>query len=106
MPKRITKQVFEEIDRLLELGGHTNVEIAATVGVGPSLVNTIVKGKHHYQLYSPPRSSRPKYLPTPGEIEAGCAKLRAARKQSEDDEPKVDDREVRLPPGITFGTLD
>jgi hypothetical protein len=106
MPKRITKQVFEEIDRLLELGGRPHTEIAATVGVVPTLVDTIARGRHHYQLYSAPVSSRPRYLPTPGEIEAECAKLRAARKKGKVDEPKPVNSDGRLPPGITLGTLD
>ena len=62
MPKRITKQVFDEIDRLLVLGGHTHTEIAATVGVESSLVSTIARGRHHYQLYSATISCRPRYL--------------------------------------------
>jgi hypothetical protein len=82
MPKRITMKVFEEIERLLKLGAHTYTEIAATVGVEQSLVCTIAKGKHHYQVYSAPRSSRPTYLPTPEQIESECARLRAARKDS------------------------
>jgi hypothetical protein len=106
MPKRITKQVFEEIDRLLELGGRTHVEIAAMVGVVPTLVDTIARGRHHYQLYSAPRSNRPTYLPTPGEIEAECALLRAARKPSETDEPKPDNSDGWPPPMVTLGTLD
>jgi hypothetical protein len=106
MPKSITKTVFLEIEKLLKLGGHSHIEIAATVGVESSLVSTIARGRHDYQLYSAPISSRPKYLPTPGEIEAECAKLRAARKKGEVDEPKPVNSEGRLPPGITFGTLD
>ena len=82
MPRRITKKVFEEIELLLELGRHTYTEIAATVGVEQSLVCTVAKGKHHYQVYSAPRSSRPTYLPTPEKIESECARLRAARKDS------------------------
>jgi hypothetical protein len=84
MPKRITKQVFEEIERLLELGGRAHTEIAATVGVEASLVSTIARGRHHYQLYSATISRRPRYLPTPGEIEAECVRLRAARKDSKE----------------------
>ena len=106
MPKLIPKQVFEEIERLLQLGGHSHIEIAASVGVDPSLVSSIANGKHHYQAHSGSMSRQPTFMPTPEEIEAECARLRAARKQSEDDEPEVDDREVRPPPGITFGTLD
>jgi hypothetical protein len=84
MPKRIKKQVFDEIDRLLELGGRTHTEIAAMVGVVPTLVDTIARGRHHYQLYSATISRRPRYLPTPGEIEAECVRLRAARKDSKE----------------------
>ena len=90
MPRRITKEVFEEIERLLELGGHTHTEIAASVGVVPSLVDTISRGRHHYQVYSAPRSSRPTYLPTPEQIEFECARLRAERKPSEVDDAEAD----------------
>jgi hypothetical protein len=106
MPKRITKKVFDEIERLLELGGRTHTEVAATVGVGPTLVETIARDKHHYQLYSGPISCRPTYLPTPGEIETECARLRAARKPSEVDEPKPDNSDGWPPPMVTLGTLD
>jgi hypothetical protein len=106
MPKRIKRQVFDEIDRLLELGGRTHTEIAAMVGVVPTLVDTIARGRHHYQLYSPPRSSRPTYLPTPGKIEVECAKLRAARKKGEADEPKPVNSDGWPPPMVTLGTLD
>jgi hypothetical protein len=106
MPKPISKTVFMEIERLLKLGGHSYTEIAATVGVEPSLVSTIARGRHHYQLYSAKISRRPRYLPTPGEIEAECAKLRAARKPSEVDEPKPDNSDGWPPPAITLGTLD
>jgi hypothetical protein len=105
MPKPISKQLFDEIERLLELGGRTHTEIAASVGVTPTLVDTIARGKHHYQV-SAQRSRQPNYLPLPEEIEAECARLRAARKQSEDDEPEGDDSDGWPPPGITLGTLD
>ena len=105
MPKTIFKTVFLEIERLLELGGHSYTEIAATVGVEPSLVGTIARGKHHYQV-SAQRSRQPNYLPLPEEIKAECARLRAARKQSEDDEPKPDNSDGWPPPMVTLGTLD
>jgi hypothetical protein len=106
MPKRITEQVFEEIERLLELGGRTHTEIAAMVGVVPTLVDTIARGRHHYQVYSAPISRRPTYLPTPGEIEAECARLRAARKPSETDKPRPVNSDGWPPPMVTLGTLE
>jgi hypothetical protein len=106
MPKSITKTVFLGIEKLLKLGGHSHIDIAATVGVDPSLVSVIANGKHHYQAHSTSIIRQPTYVPTPEEIEAECVRLRAARKPSEHDEPKGDDRNVRLPPGITLGTLD
>jgi hypothetical protein len=106
MPKRITKQVFDEIERLLELGGRTYVEIAAKVGVEAALVSSIASGKHRYQAHSAPVSRRPIYLPTPLEIEAGCARLRAARKKGEADEPKPVNSDGWPPPMVTLGTLD
>jgi hypothetical protein len=101
MPARITKKVFEEIERLLKFGVHTYTEISATVGVERSLVSTIAKGKHYYQVYSAPRSNRPKYLPTPEEIKAECARFRAARKN-----PVRSTTPRSTTPVVSPGTLD
>jgi hypothetical protein len=97
--------VFDEIERLLKSGDHTYIEIAATVGVEQSLVCTIAKGKHYYQVYSAPRDGQPTYLPTPEQIDSECARLRAKRKPEEDD-TEVDDADGWPPPMITPGTLD
>lgn len=109
MPELISKRTFRTIEWMLETGDRSYTEIAAMVGVEQSLVSTIAKGKHYYQrdLAEQGRrrkslaGSQPNYLPTPEQIESECARLRAERKPSKQDDP-----DGWPPPAITPGTLD
>ena len=95
MPKLISKRTFRTIERMLETGDRSYAEIAATVGVEQSLVWRIAKGKHYYQCDSAEQGrrrgrragSQPPYLPTPEKIESECARLRAERPLSKQDDP-------------------
>ena len=95
MPKLISKRTFRTIERMLETGDRSYAEIAATVGVEQSLVSTIARGKHYYQFDSAEQrrrrksraGSQPPYVPTPEQIENECARLRAERPPSKQDDP-------------------
>ncbi len=109
MPKLISKRTFRRIELMFETGGRSYTEIAATVGVDLSLVRKIAEGKHYYQCDSAEQRRRrgslagnqPIYLPTPEQIENECARLRAERKPSKQDDP-----DGWPPTTITPGTLD
>ena len=91
MPRILSKSIFSAIEALLKAGGQTQGEIASSVGVEKSVVCAIANGNHSYQSKSKKLRARKPYLPTPEEIKAECARLRAAR--DEDERPEAQDLE-------------
>lgn len=79
MPRILSKTLFKAIEALLKTGGQTQDEIATSAGVEKSIVCSIANGNHAYQSESRKRGACKPYLPTPEEIKAECARLRAAR---------------------------
>lgn len=79
MPKNLSKTLFSAIEALLKAGDQTQDEIASSLGVEKSIVCAIASGNHSYQSESRKRGACKPYLPTPEEIKAACARLRAAR---------------------------
>ena len=116
MPYLISLETFEAVRERLKSGSRDFSFISKELGVSVATVARIANGTHAYQTGEPVRTSgsgmprksfravgeqREVFLPTPQQIETECARLRAERKPSEEDDP-----DGWPSPTITPGTLD